>query len=143
MANKTAPLPLDAEALLPHAGPMCCIDTLLASSKKAATAEVTLTPGHSLMRGDVLDGSGYLELAAQTAGAMQGYDQLVQGLPPKPGFLVGAQDFHIHGEARVGDTVRIDVTLTAELAEVSVLSAVVRRDAVVLAEGRLKVFVPV
>ena len=135
-------LPLSAEKLLPHAGPMCCIDTLLASSKTAATAEAVLSPGHSLLRGGVLDGAGYVELAAQTAGAMQGYDQYIQNLPPKPGFLVGAQDFHIREEAREGDVLRIDVSLTAELGEVSVLSAAILRDGGVLAEGRLKVFVP-
>ena len=134
--------PIVATFLLPHKGPMCCIDALLASSKTAACATVTLSPEHSLLCGDVLDGAAYLELAAQTAGAMQGYDQYSQGCPPKPGFLVGAQDFYIHGEARVGDTLRIDVVLTAELAEVSVLSATVRRDIELLAEGRLKVFVP-
>ena len=134
--------PIAAASLLPHAGPMCCIDTLLASSKKAACAMVTLFPDHSLLRGGVLDEAAYLELAAQTAGAMQGYDDHIRGCPPKPGFLVGVQDFHIHGEARVGDILHIDVTLTAELAEVSVLSATVRRDIELLAEGRLKVFVP-
>jgi predicted hotdog family 3-hydroxylacyl-ACP dehydratase len=134
--------PIEARALLPHAGPMCCIDRLLASSKTGATAEATLVPGHSLLRGDALDGAGYVELAAQTAGAMQGYDLYVQNLPPKPGFLVGVQDFCIHDEALVGDTLCITVALTAELAEVSVLSASVFRGGSLLADGRLKVFVP-
>lgn len=134
--------PLNAETLLPHARPMCCIDRLLASSKTGATAEAVLVPGHTLLRGGVLDGSGYVELAAQTAGAMQGYDQYIQDLPPKAGFLVGAQDFHIREEARENDVLRIDVSLVAELGEVSVLAAVILRDGGVLAEGRLKVFVP-
>lgn len=137
-----ASFPFEARALLPHAGPMCCIDTLLASSKTGATAEVLLAPGHSLLRGETLDGAGYVELAAQTAGAMQGYDLYIQKLPPKPGFLVGVQDFLIHEEARAGDTLRVTVALTAELAEVSVLSAEVFRDGSLLAEGKLKVFVP-
>ncbi|MDR1360188.1 MAG: hypothetical protein LBJ82_04320 [Deltaproteobacteria bacterium] len=121
---------------------MCCIDRLLESSKTAAAAEVTLAAGHSLLRGETLDGAGYVELAAQTAGSMQGYDLHIQNLPPKPGFLVGVQNFHIHEEARVGDTLRITVALTAEMAEVSVLSAAVFRNGRLLAEGRLTVFVP-
>ena len=134
--------PVDARRLLPHAGPMCCIDRLLSSSKTAAVAEVMLTDGHSLLDGDTLDRPGYVELAAQTAGAMQGFDQYIQGLPPKFGYLVGVQDFYIHADARRGDRLRLEVSIEAELGEVTVLSARVCCEDALLAEGRLKVYVP-
>jgi predicted hotdog family 3-hydroxylacyl-ACP dehydratase len=121
---------------------MCCIERLLSSSETAAVAEVTLTPAHSLMNGDALDKAGYVELAAQTAGAMQGFDLFRQGLPLKFGYLVGAQDFIFHRGARAGDTLTIKVTLEAELGEVSVLSSRILLEEELLAEGRLKVYVP-
>lgn len=133
---------IDVGTLLPHSGRMLCIDRLLASSKRDAAAEVTLTADHSLVHDGVLHPAGHVELAAQTAGAMQGYDRYLLGLPPKAGFLVGAQDFVIHNEARVGDTVRVDVSIYAELGEMTVLTARLTRDDAPLAEGRLKVFVP-
>ena len=141
MCDRNA-FPFDARALLPHEGPMCCIDRLLFSSKTAAVAEADLHPGHSLLTGGALDPAGYVELAAQTAGAMQGYDQRLQGLPPKSGFLVGVQDFALLGAAAAGDTVRMEVAIVAELGSVTVLTAKVFRGESLLAEGRLKVYVP-
>ena len=134
--------PLDAQQFLPHTGAMCCIDRLLSSSKTAAATDVVLTPDHFLLRGNELDPSGYVELAAQTAGAMSGYDRRIQDLPLKQGFLVGVQDFVIHADARVGDCLRMDVATFAELGEMAVLTAQVRRGDELLAEGRLKVYVP-
>lgn len=140
-ARKTA-FPLDARALLPHEGPMCCIDRLLSSSKTAAAAEADLHAAHSLLTDGFLDPAGCVELAAQTAGAMQGFDQHIQGLPPRSGFLVGVQDFAVHGAARIGDTVRMEVDIIAELGDMTVLSARLFHQATLLAEGRLKVYVP-
>lgn len=142
MSGRDMIFPFDVGPLLPHAGPMQCIDSLLAWSKRDAAAEVTLTADHALVCDGVLHPSGYVELAAQTAGAMQGYDQYLQDLPPKAGFLVGAQDFVFHGEARIGDTLRVDVAIYAELGDMTVLTASVSRGGALLAEGRLKVFVP-
>lgn len=133
---------MDARQFLPHAEPMCCIERLLSSTRTTAVAEVTLTSAHSLVTGGVLDRAGYVELAAQTAGAMQGYDLHRQGLPPKFGYLVGAQDFIFHADARAGDTITLHVAIQAELGEVTVLSSLIRRGEETLAEGRLKVYVP-
>jgi len=66
----------------------------------------------------------------------------LQNLPLKSGFLVGAQDFLFFGQAVAGDTVRMEVTIEAELGEVTVLSAKISRNDQLLAEGKLKVFVP-
>ena len=134
---------METRGLLPHGGPMHCIDRLLSSSKTKAVAEADIIPGHSLLAGQTLDPAGYVELAAQTAAAMQGYDQYLQNLPPKSGFLVGVQDFSVFGQAAVGDTVRMEVATEAELGEVTILSAKVSRNDQLLAEGTLKVFVPV
>lgn len=142
MRTPEASFPLDARTLLPHEGPMCCIDRLLSSSKTSAASEAYLHPAHSLLTDGALDPAGYVELAAQTAGAMQGYDQFMRGLPPKSGFLVGVQDFVIHGVARAGEMVRMNVSVIAELGEVTVLAAEVLRGETLLAEGRLKVFIP-
>ena len=138
----TSPFPLDARLLLPHAGSMCCIGRLLSSTGTAAVAEVTLTREHRLVSNGTLDKAGYVELTAQTAGAMQGYTLYRQGLPPKFGYLVGAQDFVFHRAARTGDTLTIRVDTLAELGEVTVLTSSVLLGEEILAEGRLKVFVP-
>lgn len=134
--------PLDASELLPHSGSMRCIDRLLTSTKTAAVADVDLKPKHSLLSWGKLDPAGYIELAAQTAGAMQGYDQRTQGLEPKFGMLVGTQNFTILDYAYEGERLLIDVTIIAELGELTVMDAVIRRGETVLAHGQIKVYVP-
>ena len=133
--------PIEVERLLPHGRPMRCIDRLLISTKTMAVAEVVLEVGHSLLDGDTLAPVGHVELAAQTAGAMQGFDRQQQNLPPQHGFLVGAQDFAVHGTATVGDRLEVEVHIEAEFAEVTILSAKVSCAETVLATGRVKVFV--
>ena len=138
--------PLDARSLLPHAGPMCCIDRLLSAGATAAVAELVLTPEHCLLDAGVLDPAGYVELAAQAVGAMDGALQAQSAAPPRMGFLVGVQQFAVSGEAVVGDRLRIEVAIEAELGEFSVCSARIFRhgsdNPQLLAEGRLKVFIP-
>ena len=138
----TSPFPLKAKSFLPHAGTMCCIDRLFASTKTMAVAELVLEQGHSLLDGDTLAPSGYVELAAQTAAAMQGYNRQRQNLLPQYGYLVGAQDFTVLGAATLGDRLEVEVHIEAELGEVSILTAEVRRGETKLATGRLKVYVP-
>ena len=137
-----SPFPLEAQRLLPHAGAMCCIDSLLVSTKTMAVAEVVLVHGHSLLDGDTLAPAGYVELAAQTVGAMQGFDRQRQSLPPQSGYLVGVQNFFIYGTATLGDRLEMEVHIEAELGAVTILAAEVRCGKTMLAAGRLKVYVP-
>jgi predicted hotdog family 3-hydroxylacyl-ACP dehydratase len=126
---------------------MVCIDELLFASAGHAQARVRLSPDHILLHNGILTEAGYVELAAQTAGAMKGYLEKKLGLSAREGFLAAAQNFVFHGKARQGDLLRIAVAATAEVAGVSLLDASILReenngDSPLLAGGRLKLFVP-
>ena len=136
------PLPVNASDFLPHQGFMCCIDTLVEEEGDHATAVVTLREGHALVTRGVLDRPGFIELAAQAAGARQGYVRLKRGLGLGPGFLVGAQDFIFKADAVTGDTLAIIVRLTGEFRGVSVVVASICRGEEELACGKLKVYEP-
>lgn len=135
-----SPLPMEAAALLPHTGRMLCVDRLLSRSGGSGVAEAVLVPGHILLAGNALDPAGYVELAAQAAGLVQGHARRTEGREPGMGYLAGVQDFRIVAEARVGDVLRLEITAVAELGNVSVVSAVIFRDGETLAEGTLKVY---
>ena len=139
--------PIPAAQLLPHAPPMLVIDSLLNAHHGHAEAAVVLRPGHVLLHNGIVAKEGFVELAAQTAGAMKGYAEKVLGEPIREGFLAAAQDFSFLGEAQEGDALRISVCTTTELSGITALSATVVRDdaegsATVLAQGKLKVFLP-
>jgi predicted hotdog family 3-hydroxylacyl-ACP dehydratase len=126
---------------------MICVDELLCASATHAQARVRLSPGHILLHNGMLAESGYVELAAQTAGAMKGYLEKKRNIPVREGFLAAAQNFSFHGKALQGDVLRIAVALTARVAEISLLEASILReegngDSLLLARGKLKLFIP-
>jgi predicted hotdog family 3-hydroxylacyl-ACP dehydratase len=140
-----SPFPLPAADLLPHRPPMLCIDLLLHASAHEAEASADLFPGHLLLHKGRLHESGFIELAAQTAGAMKGYNEKIKGRPVRDGFLAAVRKFSCPGIAGEGDTLRIAVKLVAEMGGVSLLEAGISRDAAgcreILAHGTLKVFI--
>ncbi|MDR2075917.1 MAG: hypothetical protein LBP61_03145 [Desulfovibrio sp.] len=136
--------PVPVTDLLPHAPPMLCLDALLAASPSGALASATLHPEHILLQNGILDPIGFLELAAQTAGAMKGCLDKISGEKPRKGMLVAAQDFSFFGEAAEGETVHIAVAVTAEVMDIHIITATVFRPGepeTPLARGKLKVFV--
>jgi predicted hotdog family 3-hydroxylacyl-ACP dehydratase len=138
---------MDAGRLLPHEPPMVCIDRLLFASAEQAQTLVCLRPGHILLHNGQLCAAGYVEIAAQSAGAMQGFARLHLGLPAQEGFLAAVQDFVISGRAREGDCLVSTVRLQAEVGGVLLIRAeTVRKESdgreELLAKGTLKVFVP-
>ena len=134
-------LPMEASKLLPHRAPMCCIDKLLTASIDKATAEVLLSNDHILMENGTMNVLGYIELAAQTAGAMQGYATVKNGIPPQEGFLVAVQQVEFLAPAEVNTTLHIAVELVGEYQGVSVLSFLIQDPQEVKARGKLKVYV--
>jgi predicted hotdog family 3-hydroxylacyl-ACP dehydratase len=164
-------LHVPAGKLLPHRPPMLCIDTLIAfddasglyrerpggvggEQRRAvalvntrAETETHLHAGHLLLHNRVLTEAGCVELAAQSVAAMKGYAETMLGMPVGEGFLAAVRDFSFTGQAREGDTLRIAVGVTAEVAGVSLVEAVIRRcasgkNSSVLARGSLKVYTP-
>ena len=133
----------EAGTLLPHTGAMCCIDVLTCCDAKTTRAEVVLRPGHALLDGSTLDRAGFVELAAQTAGLLQGLALREKGLAPGLGMLVGIQGFEVIEDAHAGDTLCISVTREAELSDVHILGFSVHRQESLLAKGCLKVYIPV
>jgi predicted hotdog family 3-hydroxylacyl-ACP dehydratase len=112
-----------------------------------AETETYLHDGHLLLHNGALTEAGCVELAAQSAAAMKGYAEITLGMPVGEGFLAAVRDFTFTGQARTGDTLRIAVGVTAEVAGISLVEAVIRRresekDFPVMAHGSLKVYAP-
>ncbi|MDR2744880.1 MAG: hypothetical protein LBB66_06790 [Desulfovibrio sp.] len=136
---------------MPHALPMLCIDALISVSKTGAEATAFLRSGHILLDIDVISEVGYIELAAQTAGALKGYWDKAAERPIGDGYLAAVQNFTVWGKARLGETLSTSVTLLTELSGVQLIEAEIRRlpkktgqnaACSPLASGRLKLFVP-
>lgn len=140
-------LPLAAAALLPHKSRMCCIDRLVEFSESSATAEAELRPGHILLNNDgAMEPCGFIELAAQTAGAMYGAGSAAGSV--SLAMLTSVQKVAIFGDARLNDALRITVTVIGELEGMLSLQFTIHNqtsaagDMPLLAQGRLTAYVP-
>ena len=100
--------PRDPFPRLPHAAPFLLLDRVLEVDEKAGTflklvsaADPCLAPDGTLPAAFILEalaqGGGAL-LTAQTGG-------------PTAGYLVAVDDFRVRGQVRVGDALRVEVTI--------------------------------
>jgi len=143
MPKLLLPIPHRAEQLLPHKKRMCCIDNLIALHDQEAVAEVFLHPEHILLNGEgMLDRCGFIELAAQTAGVLHAAKMDPSGAAPRLAMLTGVQNFIVHADAFAGDKLNIYVSIIGEIVDMSSLLFSIGRGDELLAEGRLKVFMP-
>lgn len=142
MSGTPLPLPQAAENLLPHRPPMMLIDRLISyNPDRSGSAEVELRADCVLMNG-TLNRVALVEMMAQTYAAIKGYEDLSQNKPVMEGFLVGIRKSRFPAPAQVGDRLTIEVANIGTIDGFHMINAHVRRDATVLAEGTLKLFVP-
>ena len=132
--------PLPAKEVLPHRGGMCCIDTLLEATSQKVIACVTLHPQHLLLNNNTtLDRSGFIELAAQAACGLKG-----MGAGDKranvTALLGGVSHFQVFEDAKVAQTLMIYVSMSGEVAGISLLNFHIDCNERLLASGELKVF---
>ncbi|CCO23429.1 3-hydroxylacyl-ACP dehydratase [Maridesulfovibrio hydrothermalis] len=140
-------LPVKAEKVLPHRGRMLLIDTVTSAEDGAGTVTTRL-PANSISR--TADGRifapFYIELVAQAYAAICGYSFLSRDIPVPEGYLVGVQKFEIHqnppADCPFESQLIISVQTLGSFDGFAVVEGVVSCDSKVIAEGKIKVFVP-
>ena len=141
------PLPLEAQKLLPHRGQMLLIDSVLSANEDGGTALADLST-QSIGLGP--DGNMlppfYIELAAQAYAAVCGYHLQSRGLPIPEGYLVGVQKFQINPQLSdfefSSTELLIKVQTVGDFDGFAVVEGSISRENEILAEGRIKIFVP-
>ena len=136
-------LPSSAEQFLPHCAPMVYVDTLVSAEGDDGVCETTLAPGHMLLDEEGrMERAGFVELGAQAFAAHKGYEFTCRGLPFPIGYLVGIQGFECLGDAYEGDRLTIATTCLGTFEGFGVVRAVISRNSQVLAQGKIKLYVP-
>ena len=129
-------LPVAVDRLIPQVKPMKMIDELVWVGERAAKVRATITEDNPFVRGDgTLEESVYLELIAQTAAAVTGFETFGVSNAVADGFLVGAKELKIFGTARVGETLTISFLRHTKFEDFSILNGRVLRGDELLAQG--------
>lgn len=143
MASDALRLPVGAERLIPHRSPMRIVDRLMAFEDRAGVVEARLARDGLLVDADGrFAPAAVMELFAQAFAAVKGYEDQLQGLPVKRGFLVGSRKVRVFVELMAGDLLEIHVRTVGTLEGFAVAEGEIRRGDEVVAAGSVKLWVP-
>lgn len=136
-------LPMSAGRLVPHRPPLCLVKDLLEFSGQTGIVNAVIEPDNIFLEEDGgLPSLTLVELIAQAAATVKGYDDLKQGKGVKKGFLVDIRQISFTGRCFKGDKLYIKVEIIKTIAGFSVVHGEVARDGDVIAMGTLKLWVP-
>lgn len=136
-------LPIDTKGLIPHQPPMKMVDRIISYSDadKSSVLELTIA-GES----PFVDNKGqlapecYLEIIAQAAAAQHGFNLHRDGAKEEQGFLVGARNVNITGQAKAGDILLIKVACGIEIESVSSVSGNIYKGEEEIASAQITVW---
>jgi predicted hotdog family 3-hydroxylacyl-ACP dehydratase len=147
MAELKLPLAVqDLEDLVPHRTSAIWVDSVIALSEEGGQCQVEIKDGNYMTNGS-LRKSSYIEFIAQSYGFVSA-SHLYFNLKPdqkkiSQAFLVGVKNFEIleAPPVKMGDVLRVEVTRTHEIGEISIVEGKVFSSAnVCLAKGQIKLF---
>lgn len=135
-------LPLEVENIIPHRLPMRLIERLLEVEGNSGVVEARVSADCPLISSTMkLEDVALVELLAQSQAAIKGYADLRNSKPVKQGFLVGIKKFVKLSSAQVDDYLTIKIENLAELDNFAVAAGEIWRDAELIAQGEIKVWV--
>jgi len=141
--NNDISLPMSAEMLVPHRSPLRLVDRLLEFSGGTGVIEAVIQPDNLFLNDDgIIPSLAAVELIAQAAAAIKGYDDFSNGRPIKKGFLADIRGINLMGSCYKGDRLTIWVEITRTFGEFSIIEGEVKRGEETIARGTLKLWVP-
>jgi len=134
-------LPVPVDQLIPQHPPLRLIDELVAIGERRGTVRMRV-PEESpfLDAAGCLDEVTFFEMVAQATAAYEGFrtnrfkDQRIEG------FLLGARNFEILGQAHVGDILIITACKEAEFGDFTIVWGEIHCDEKILARGNIKLW---
>ena len=86
-----APIAAPVASLVPHAGGMCLLDRVIDGDEEHLRAEVSIRSDNLFCDGDGVGAWLGMEFMAQAVAAWSGWRAMLNGIPPRIGFLLGTR----------------------------------------------------
>lgn len=143
MMSDALSLPMAAQSLLPHRPPMLLVDTLIAFEPGCGSVSASVGQDNLFVdsRGQ-LDSVALVEMIAQSYAAIKGYEDTLNQIPVKQGYLVGSRKVSLLKTVYAGESLLIEITTSAVLEGFSVIDGVIKRGDETVAEGSVKLWIP-
>ncbi|MBO4403457.1 MAG: hypothetical protein J5792_07270 [Bacteroidales bacterium] len=127
------------ESLLPQRPPFVMIDEMIACEGDTASSQLQVREGNLFVENGRLSAAGIMECIAQTCAARIGFLTLEGGGSVKIGVIGSVSNLNIVRTPRVGECVRVSVTIMEEIFQITLIDACVTVGDEVIANARMKI----
>jgi predicted hotdog family 3-hydroxylacyl-ACP dehydratase len=133
----------DITALLPQGPPFVMVDKLLYSDGHITCTTFRITPGNPLVEKGRLSAAGLIENIAQTVAAGAGYAARAVNESVRPGYIISVKDLEIRALPEIEAELMTEITITARVADIIVISGKTTCNGKVIATGEMKILTSV
>ena len=133
----------DITALLPQGPPFVMVDKLLYSDGHLTCTTFRITPGNPLVEKGRLSAAGLMENIAQTAAAGAGYAARAVNEGVRSGYIISVKDLDIRALPEIEAELMTEITITARVADIIVISGKITCRGEVIATGEMKILTSV
>lgn len=133
----------DITALLPQGPPFVMVDKLLYSDGHLTCTTFRITPGNPLVEKGRLSAAGLMENIAQTAAAGAGYAARAVNESVRPGYIISVNNLDIRALPEIEAELMTEITITARVADIIVISGKTTCRGKVIATGEMKILTSV
>ena len=133
----------DITALLPQGPPFVMVDKLLYSDGHLTCTTFRITPGNPLVEKGRLSAAGLIENIAQTVAAGAGYAARAVNESVRPGYIISVKDLDIRDLPEIEAELMTEITITARVADIIVISGKTTCNGKVIATGEMKILTSV
>ncbi len=120
---------------------MRVVSNLLEIGERYAKVESIFSSKSQFIKKDgSLEEITYMEIMAQSAAVMNGFEKFDTGAPDPAGFLIGGRKINIYAKTYAEEKLLIDIYKTAKFGNFGILTAKIKRGDDLIAEGEIKIY---
>lgn len=127
-------------SLIPQRPPMVMIDRFYGMDEQGSYTGFTIAADNLFCSDGQLDECGIIEHIAQSAAARVGYIYKTKDEPIPLGFIGSVNKMNLYTRPRTGEELHTTIKVEQEIFDITLISATVRVNERLIAEGQLKIF---
>jgi len=131
----------DILLLIPQRPPFVMVDKLLYSDDNSAKTSFRINNENVLVMDGEFTEAGLMENIAQTAAARAGQLAIMENKPIDVGYIGTVKNFEIFDLPKVSDELITEVHINNHVFDVAIITGVVKRDDIVVAQCEMNIFI--
>lgn len=130
----------DILQLIPQRPPIVMVDSFYGIEENISRSGLTILPNNLFCQDGFFQETGIIEHVAQSAAARIGYIYRLASQPVPLGFIGSVEKMRIYQLPAVNTELLTEITIIQEVFDITLISALVKSRAQLIAECRMKIF---